>query len=73
MAHKLLLFPESVTTAGAGRAGHQDDGASDGRRTVVSAWPADCGGCGGCGCGIEGGGRGEKDEGRERPEEKMSR
>ena len=40
MAHNLLLFPESVTDAGAGRAGHQDDGASDGRRTVVSGRPA---------------------------------
>ena len=39
---------------------------------VVSGWPRlAC--CGGCGCGIEGGGRGEKDEGSERPEEKMSR
>ena len=34
MAHNLLLLPENVTTAGGGRAGHQDDGASDGRRTV---------------------------------------
>ena len=65
MAHNLLLFPESVTDAGAGRAGHQDDGASDGRRTVVSGRPA-APGCGGCGCGIEGGGRGEDVEINER-------
>ena len=40
MAHDLLLLPENVATAGGGRAGHQDDGASDGRRTVVSGRPA---------------------------------
>ena len=55
----MLLFPDNVTTA-AGRAGHQDDEASDGRtRLLWAVVPAECG------CGIEGGsgeGRGKREE-----------